>query len=167
MVAFAFHLNFPLQRRDYLNAPCMSSGFERSIEPNLNHTLDQALVQHLRCQTQHVEIVMAAANLGSDILVANGRTNAAKLVGCDAHTYAPAAYQDPAIRQATAYLSRHDRSHFRIIDRLSIAHLHGLHLVSELTEQIDQPELQSVATMVTADRDTHTHSLHPGRWKES
>src|SRR5262249_4017042 len=90
------------------------SGFQ----PDAHHAVDQLFAQQVGRETQDVGVVMTAAHLSGDAVVAGGRADAAYLVGRDAHADASPANEDAAVHAPRAYRRSHLKGEVWIIDAL-------------------------------------------------
>src|SRR5262249_49007978 len=82
---------------DLADALGVAAALEVGGQPDAHHAVDQPLAQQVRRQAQHVGVVVAAAHLRRDAVVARGGAHALDLVRGDAHADAGAADQDAAL----------------------------------------------------------------------
>ena len=140
------------------DAPGVAAAFERRVQPDFDHAVDQPFAQQVGGEAEDVGVVVAAAHFGRQIVVAGGRADAGELVGRDAHSQAGAADQDAAIDLAAADLAGHPGGDVGIIDGLAGVRAHVLHLVAQSLQQLDDPRADGKTAMIGADSDTHVQS---------
>ena len=133
----------------------MAAAVEGRAEPNLHEPIDQPIAQHVAGETEHVQIVVAAAQFGGDVVVARGGSNSRNLVGGNAHPQPGAADQNSPIDFARRDLSAHFCGNVRIVDRLGTRLADVDHFLAEAHEQLDQFPSHFHASMVTPDRNPH------------
>src|SRR5437870_976991 len=133
----------------------MPAALELGLQPNLYHAVDQLPAQEIRGQAKDIGIVVSAAHLCGNTVMARGRADAANLVGNDAHSDAGAAHEDAAFNTAVADGLCHLNGIIGIIDALAArrAHVHNL-VTQSLQERADTP-FDLKAAVVATDCDSH------------
>src|SRR5205807_1213186 len=86
----------------FLHAACVATAVERGLQPDPHHLLHELLAQQVGRQAQDVGVVVTAAHLGGNGVVAGRGANAAHLVGGNAHADVRPANQDAALDRAVA-----------------------------------------------------------------
>src|SRR5262245_48417758 len=102
--------------RDLLDAAGVAASFEGRVEPDVDQRLDAPLAEHIGSEAEYVQVIVAAAHLGHQLVVAGRGPHAGKLVGHDRHTDARAADQNATFRVAATDLLRDDRRVVGIVD---------------------------------------------------
>src|SRR5438105_3069087 len=133
----------------------MPAALELSFQPNLNHTVDQFPAQEIRRQAKDVGVVMAAAHLRSDAIVARSRANAGNLVGGDAHADTGAADQDATIDGTFADRLGDLKGIIGIIDALAAAGSHVDYVMAKALQERDNTPFYLKAPVVATDCDFH------------
>src|SRR5262245_21783794 len=113
----------------------MASAFERRLEPDADHPLDQLFAEQVGRKAENVGVVVPAAKFGGDTVVARRRPGAPDLVGGDAHADARAADQDAPLHAAVADLAGHFEREVRVIDAARVIRADVDDFVAVLTEQ--------------------------------
>ena len=87
---------------DFLDAAGVAAALERRVEPGADDPFDHVVAEQIGGQAQDIGVVVSAAHLCGNTVMARGRADAANLVGNDAHSDAGAAHQDAAFNTAVA-----------------------------------------------------------------
>src|SRR5690242_15371302 len=96
------------QLADLFDPPGVPAPFELGLDPDLDHAVDQSLAEHVGGKAEDVKIIVPAAHLGRQVVVARGGSNSPKLVRGDAHADAGSADQNPAVDlPGTDFLRNH------------------------------------------------------------
>src|SRR5262245_12445004 len=146
---------FRLEAHDLVHAAGVTAAVEGGLQPDPHHLLHELLAQEVGGEAEDVGVVVSAAHLGGDGVVAGGGADAAHLVGGDAHADVGAANQNAALDLALADGFADQNREIGIIDALGPGGAHVEHFVSEAFEEGDKPALGLEAAVVAADGNLH------------
>src|SRR5437870_592731 len=94
----------------------MPAALEVGLQPDADHALDEFFAEQIGRETEDVGIIVPAAHLGSDAVVARGSADAGDLVRRDAHADAGPADKDATVHTPLTDGLGHLESVIGIID---------------------------------------------------
>ena len=136
---------------DLLDPPRVAAAFELRLQPNLHHAVDQTVAEQIGRQAQHVGIVVQAAHLGGQIVVASSGADAGILVGRDAHADARAADENAAVDFAFRNGLGDLRREVGVVDALGRQRAEVDGIVAEIADKRQDLPLDFVTAMIAGD----------------
>src|SRR5438552_8023071 len=133
----------------------MPAAFELGLQPDLDHAVEQFAAQQIRGQAQDVGVVVAAAHLRRDAVVARGGAHAGHLIGGDAHADAGAVDEDAAVHASFAHGLADGEGVVGVIDAVAALRSQVEDLMSQALQQGDDAAFDFEAAVVAADGDSH------------
>src|SRR5262245_23293882 len=117
------------EARDLVDAAGVAAAVERCVQPDAHHLVHELFAQEIGGQADHVAVVVAAAHLGGDGIVAGGGADAAHLVRGNAHTDVRAADEYAALDLAAADGLADEKREIRVVRALRAGGTHVEHFM--------------------------------------
>jgi hypothetical protein len=133
----------------------MAAAIEGRIQPNLHKAIDETIAQHIAGKTEYIQIIVATAQFGRNVVVTRRGTDARNLVGGNAHSKTGTAYQDSTVDLARRDLSAHRRRDVRIVDRIRSVTANVEDFLAETSEQLNEFCSHLQTSMITSNRNPH------------
>src|SRR5262249_52334995 len=133
----------------------MATAFERDLQPQLDHALDEFLAQQIGREAQDVGVVMATAHLGGDAVMARGGTNPGHLVGSNGHADPRATNEDATLDSALAYGPSHLKGIVGIVNAALSFGADVRNFMAQPAQQRSNSLLGLEASMVAANSNFH------------
>jgi hypothetical protein len=141
---------------DYLgNTASMAASFKGSLQPKLDHALNEFFAQQIGRETQDVGIIMPPAHFGGNAVMARRSTDAGNLVGGDAHADPGAANEDASFGSARSHVLGYLESEVGIIDAGVSFGTHIEDFVLQIAQEPYNSMLGIETPMVAANRYFH------------
>ena len=101
---------------NFLDSALMAAAFEVGFDPLNDDALGAIGAEQIAGKAQHIQVIVAAAEFGGDLVGTGGRPDARKLVSDDRHADAGAADEDAAFDFAAADPAGHEGGEIGVVD---------------------------------------------------
>ncbi len=145
----------PLELGDLLNPAGVATAFERRVEPDLDHAVDEPFAKHISREAKHVQIVVPAAHLGGQVVVARCRPDARELVCRDAHPKAGPTNEYAALDLTAADLSCDQGGEVVRVDGVRTVGTNVENVVAQTPQEFHHFGTYRLTAVIAADRNSH------------
>lgn len=146
---------FLIEIGDLFNPPGMPPTIKFSIQPNLDHAIDQFDPQKIRREAKYIQVIVSSTHFGSQVVMAGRCANTGELISSDGHPDTCATNQNSPLRFSVADTAGDFGSDVRVIDAFFALCANIVCFMAKLTKQRDNLFFHMNATMVTPYRDSH------------
>ena len=138
----------------------MTATLKIRVEPDFCHFFLLFRPYHFCRQAENIQVVVAAAHLSCNLIVARGGANTRNLICCNCHPDTSTAKQDSSVHRAISNLTGNISSYIWIINCCFIMAPTVFYRMTVTLQESDQTTAGINTSMIASDR--NFHSFNPG-----
>ena len=144
---------------DLLDPSGVSSTLEFRVQPDLDHSVHQAISKQVSREAQDIGVVVPSAHASRQVVMAVGRSHSGEFVGDNAHSHSGAADQDSAIGGSVGDGTGDRSGEVGVVDTVGGIGAAVDSLMSEFGQECKHHSLDCKTAVVTGNGDFHVGSV--------